>query len=340
MQNSDPYQDRTFRAYYNEVGKHSILSASEEYALLLRYKTCPACSKRLPHLVRNLNCPKCGDPTKPRVPKRLTTCESCHTRFETKVPPSYCPYCASERDTEAREQLIVSNLRFVMTTARKISKKPAHLQRLVSAGNVGLIIALDKFDLKIKTRFLTYAAWWIRKEMFDEIHRSSLVHIPSHKQKATYKARRYGVYECVHCSARVDSLKYLEEEAIPHCTEEEHQFVVADTNDPISSITSIDKITIQAEQDIETDTISTNASVLLRNVLRKLPIRHRDLFIVLQYYNMAQDDRRTEAKSLPQLSQITGITPERVRQIKEKVLLEAKKELVRQTVNQSADIHC
>jgi RNA polymerase primary sigma factor len=225
-----------------------------------------------------------------------------------------------------------------MTSARKISKKPAHIQRLVSAGNVGLIIALDKFDLKIKTRFLTYAAWWIRKEMFDEIHRSNIVHIPSHRQKAHHKAQRYGVYECVHCNVRIDNLQYLEETPIPSCTEIDHEFVLTDSDDAISRVSSLDGVVISDEQDIETETIDTDTSILLRKVLRKLPIRHRDLFIVLQYYNVAQEERRTEAKSLPQLSQITGITPERVRQIKEKVLREARKELSRRSVNDATDM--
>jgi RNA polymerase primary sigma factor len=225
-----------------------------------------------------------------------------------------------------------------MTSARKISKKPTHIQRLVSAGNVGLIIALDKFDLRIKTRFLTYAAWWIRKEMFDEIHRSNLVHIPSHKQKAHHKAQRYGFYECIHCNARIDNLRYLEESPIPPCTEIDHEFVLADGDDAISRVSSLDSVVLSDEQDVETETIDSDTSVLLRKVLRKLPIRHRDLFIVLQYYNVSQPDRRTEAKSLPQLSQITGITPERVRQIKEKVLREARKELSRQSVADATDM--
>ena len=336
MQN-DMYQDRTFRAYYTDVGKHPVLSPQDEYDLLVRYKTCPTCNKRLPHLIRVSNCPDCGEPTKPRTRSRLTTCESCRSQFETKASPSYCPRCGSERDHDARQQLIVSNLRFVMTTARKISKKPTHIQRLVSAGNVGLIIALDKFDLRANTRFLTYAAWWIRKEMFDEIHRSNLVHIPSHRQKAQHKAQRYGVYECIHCNVRVDNLRYLEETPIPACVELDHEFVLADGDDVVR-VSNLDSVVLSDSSDIETETIDDDSSELLRKVLRKIPIRNRDLFIVLQYYNVAEPDRRTEAKSLPQLSQIAGITPERVRQVKEKVLREVRKELVRRSVTDATDM--
>jgi DNA-directed RNA polymerase sigma subunit (sigma70/sigma32) len=174
--------------------------------------------------------------------------------------------------------------------------------------------------------------------MFDEIHRSNLVHIPSHRQKAHHKAQRYGVYECIHCNVRVDNLKYLEESPIPSCTELDHKFILADDDDAISSVSSLDSVVLSDTQDIEVETIDSDTSTLLRKVLRKLPIRTRDLFIVLQYYNVAQSDRRTEAKSLPQLSQITGITPERVRQVKEKVLREAKKELIRRSVSDTSDM--
>jgi RNA polymerase sigma factor (sigma-70 family) len=94
------------------------------------------------------------------------------------------------KDILSRDTLIQSHLRFVVTLARKRSRDVDRLPDLIAAGNLGLLKAIDKYDLKRKphTRFLTYAGWWIQKEIADEDYAtSSLVHVPTHRQKAQRK---------------------------------------------------------------------------------------------------------------------------------------------------------
>jgi RNA polymerase sigma factor (sigma-70 family) len=93
-----------------------------------------------------------------------------------------------KRDTVARDALVRSHLRFVVTVARQHTRDPERLPDFIAAGNVGLLIALDRFDLAKNMRFLTYAAWWIRKEIFDEDYSTStVVYVPPHRQKARRK---------------------------------------------------------------------------------------------------------------------------------------------------------
>ena len=66
-------------------------------------------------------------------------------------------------DPEARDQLTKSNLRLVVSIAKKFATGQLPLSDLIEEGNLGLIRAIDSFDPSIGVRFSTYAAWWIKQ---------------------------------------------------------------------------------------------------------------------------------------------------------------------------------
>jgi len=302
---SDSYSDRTFQAYYNDVGRHGIITATEERAYLTRYKTCPKCEKRIPNLVKQILCPTCRHPVTERVQKgRPVICTNCTARFNPFHPPIYCPHCGSERDLVAREKLLQANLRFVVKIAKKFAKTPQSIQRLISAGNVGLVLAIDKYDFKHGTRFLTYAAWWIRKEMLDELHKTSLVHIPLHRQRNKKSMPEY------------DSFETLVEKDLAY-----HSLI------PLESTPS-HALGIR-EKEIEDSVIDADSAALLRKIVDSLDLRPRDKFIILQHYDVAEETRRTEEKTLMQIASAAGITSERVRQIRDVILIKLKTKLQR-----------
>lgn len=330
------YIDRTFNDYYKDVGKYSVLDAKTERRLIIRYKTCPHCNKKIPQKIRRGYCPDCGEVIPKKVRSRIYNCPTCKTKCDVYIVPTYCSYCGSDRDYAARDKLITSNLRFVVKTAKTFTKNRERLLFLVSAGNIGLMTALDKFDLRLQTRFLTYAAWWVRKEMMDEINSSSLVHIPSHKQKEQRKVSKQRLYICRHCDFETDSARDKEEH--PSCIRDVHDFVLVEIDDQISTIYPIDTIPIPSSEDIEDTAISGNTAKVLREILQKLDLRQRDQFIVLQYFNIPSRERRASAKSLHQLAEIAGITPERVRQIKERTLKDLRLELKRRAITSLDDL--
>lgn len=336
--------DRVFRDYYKDVGKYPVLSAEVERVYLKRYKTCPHCTKTIPDKIKVTNCPSCGFINrKNRRGDRHRRCSECDVRYDLAVIPKYCPYCGSDKDLEARDKLVVSNLRFVVTLAKKLAKRQQHVQKLISAGNLGLMTAIDKFDLSKNTRFLTYAAWWVRKEMMDEISNNvSLIRIPSHKQKAYRKALKQGIHVCRHCGLRMIATNKGDNEIHEYvpCTESSHAFELdSKVTNPAGAALSLDQVEVTTTRPTgENVTITGDSAALLRAMLLKLPLRQRDLFIVLQYYNVPTDDRKTETKSLHQIAALTDITPERVRQIKESVLKNLRRELQKQSVNTVMDV--
>ncbi len=81
---------------------------------------------------------------------------------------------AKEGDEEARQQLIKANLKLVIT----IAKKAIHMSNLpmidlIQEGNLGLMIAAEKFNYKLGYKFATYASWWIKQAMFKAISEQS-----------------------------------------------------------------------------------------------------------------------------------------------------------------------
>jgi len=85
-------------------------------------------------------------------------------------------------DRTARDQLIESNLRLVLSIASQFAKKSVvPLEDLVQEGCLGLIRAVDKFDWRRGTRFSSYAVWWIRQSIVRAIaEHTRFIHVPFH----------------------------------------------------------------------------------------------------------------------------------------------------------------
>lgn len=342
MQTIELFDTRATKAYYDDLSRHPLLGSKEERELLIRYNTCPHCGLQIPNRLRREFCTECGAPTKGKETNRLSTCTQCGNKFETFYTPACCSSCGKGRDLAAREKLVNSNLRFVVRLAKTITRDHYRVQQLVSAGNVGLLLAIDKFDITQETRFLTYAAHWIRKEMFDEIQNSGLVHVPSHKQKSHRREQRTGTFVCRHCDLRVSGDQDFRH--LPACdVADEHDFLPSDDVEVLNATVSLESKaapTLSVKPDIENSLTELATAEILRDILNTLKLRERDKFILLQYYDIAEESRRNATKSLHQLAVLANITPERVRQVKARSLKDLKVALRRRTVKKMADLYC
>ena len=78
-------------------------------------------------------------------------------------------------DQRARDRLVASNLRFVVSVAREYQNHGVPLADLISAGNMGLMTAAERFDGTRGFKFISYAVWWIRQAIHQSLAQDSRV---------------------------------------------------------------------------------------------------------------------------------------------------------------------
>lgn len=267
--------DRTMEAYFQDVRNALLLTAAEEQALFVQYRTCTKCAWSFPvGEVRKL-----------------------------------CKRCDAPRNYRPRDKLIEGALRFVIKVAKHYARQArGHnyesdvVKSLISAGNLGLLVAVDRFDLKRGTRFLTYAAWWIREKIREELDNSGLVHVPAYRQKSLRLRRRMG--------ETIDA---------------DLAYVVLEPD------TSIDEN--HCDDELERSLVNMYGAETIHNALADLGFRGRDRYIVLAYYGV-----REEPKNLRQISNRLDLSSERVRQIKQDVLSRLRVRLEAQQISDTEDV--
>jgi RNA polymerase primary sigma factor len=97
------------------------------------------------------------------------------TREEEK---DYAPR-AAKGETLAKNKLIQANLRFVVNVAKKYQNQGLPLADLISEGNIGLMNAIERFDVSKGYHFISYAVWWIRQAILKAIcEKSRMIRLP------------------------------------------------------------------------------------------------------------------------------------------------------------------
>ncbi|HCC38130.1 MAG TPA: RNA polymerase subunit sigma [Treponema sp.] len=102
---------------------------------------------------------------------------------------------AAEGNLAARNKLVNSNLRFVVNVAKKYQGQGLPLSDLISEGNVGLLNAVDRFDVNRGYHFISYAVWWIRQAILKAIcEKSRMIRLPLNRVNELIRieqARKY-----------------------------------------------------------------------------------------------------------------------------------------------------
>lgn len=222
-------------------------------------------------------------------------------------------------DKEAEELMIKSNLRLVMSIAKKYMGKGLDYMDLVQYGNLGLIKAVEKFDWRRGFKFSTHAAWWIRQAITRAIaDKARSIRIPVHMVE--HKNRYY----------KMKMTMENEEGRTP--TDEEYLKELKVDEDKLElikeiskSIYSLDKpirnedgalfsdFIVSEEKSVvnEAEELSVKESLIKR--IDELP--HRESKVIKMRYGI-NSDRYT----LDEVGEKFGITRERVRQIENEAL--------------------
>ena len=98
---------------------------------------------------------------------------------------------AAEGNMLARERLINANLRFVVNIAKKYQGLGLPLEDLIAEGNIGLVNAVDRFDVEKNCRFISYAVWWIRQAILSALcEKSRMIRLPTNRAAELVKIEK------------------------------------------------------------------------------------------------------------------------------------------------------
>jgi RNA polymerase primary sigma factor len=228
-------------------------------------------------------------------------------------------------DRQAFEQLIKSNLRFVVSVAKQYQNQGLSLPDLINEGNLGLIKAAQRFDETRGFKFISYAVWWIRQSILQALaEQARIVRLPLNKIGSINKINKaFNLLEQEF--QREPTAKEISEilELTPEVIEESikssghHISMDAPLRDEEGG-TMMD--TLLNIDDPSPDKGLLNAS-LQKEIERSLStLGEREADILKHYFGLSGVRQHT----LEEIGEVFGLTRERVRQIKEKSIKKLK----------------
>jgi len=225
---------------------------------------------------------------------------------------------AKTGDRKSYEILINSNLRFVINVAKEYMNQGIDLEELVAYGNLGLCKAYNRYDPETGYRFITYAVWWIRQAILHALSKHNyLVNIPQYKRlssRALSKARDKLQKKLQREVSDVEIEEELNMKVLGTCRiiSLDQSFAENPKNSLRNIIEDIDSKDPEAELDNESFLLE------LKDILKDFT--EREKIIIKKYHGIGIIRNLT----LEEIGVEFGITRERVRQTKKKVLQRLK----------------
>lgn len=213
-------------------------------------------------------------------------------------------------DEKARDIIIESNQRFIISTAKQICRGNSdYLLDLISEGNIGLIIAIDKYEPAHGTRFLTFAVHYIYRQMkLSQDFKKSEIKKTNHSKTVYYIGKINNVFYLKH--SRFPTAKELQE-----ILEDEFNIIISNEADlydlsmqPLETLEDFEMLNYSIN-DVENKISNDYVKFLCNKGLNTLDKRTRK--IIEMYYGINNEYE----KNISQIGEELGLTSERIRQL-------------------------
>jgi RNA polymerase primary sigma factor len=203
-------------------------------------------------------------------------------------------------------ELVVGNLRFVITVAKLYQGQGMDIMDLISEGNIGLIKAAERFDPNSGFKFISYAVWWVKQSIMASLNENArMIRLPSNIIQENQKKQKEQPYKDDQFFINYEDTG--KEFVLPHCV---------NLSDEINEEgdTLID-IIINRDADDPEALLNTPAEVKKRVDMMLSILDEREKVIIEKSYGLTGIEMNLE-----DLGEEFGCTKERIRQLRDKAL--------------------
>ena len=222
-------------------------------------------------------------------------------------------------DTEARDQMILANLRLVVKIARTKIGHGVSLEDLIEEGNVGLIHAAEGFDPAMNTRFSTYAVYWIKQCMSRFTERARTLPLPAYLMQMIRDWKREGArleerFERRPTDEEINARLQLSVRQVRNVNKALKVFASKQTETDAPEL-GLEKSLAGKSNGEESLMMTDELLVKVLNILNNLDKRES------QVLRMRFGLQGSKPMTLKQIGARLGLTRERIRQIEKEVLV-------------------